>query len=201
MEDQRQFAPATERNRAPILDVLKPVLPPQGLVLEIASGSGQHTAFLAPHFPALTWQPSDPNPAARSSIAAWIAQTPAPNIRPPLALDASAAAWPIDRADAILCINMIHIAPWTAALGLIAGAARLLGGGGVLYLYGPYRRDGQHTAPSNAAFDDDLKARNPAWGIRDLGDVAALAAKSGFGPAAVTEMPANNLSVVFRKKE
>jgi hypothetical protein len=197
--DQRQYAPATERNKAHILEVLRRVLPAQGLVLEIASGSGQHSVFLAPHFPGLTWQPSDPNPTARASITAWTAETGAANIQPPLALDASAPEWPIERADAVLCINMIHIAPWAATLGLFAGAARLLGAGGVLYLYGPFQRDGRHTAPSNAAFDEDLKARNPAWGVRDLAEVAEVAARAGFGVPQVTEMPANNLSVVFRK--
>lgn len=200
VEDHRQFAPATDRNRAAILDVLRWVLPEWGLVLEIASGTGQHMAFLAPHFPGLLWQPSDPEPAARASIAAWTAASGAQNIRPPLVLDASAPDWPVEQAAAIMCINMIHIAPWSAARGLITGAARLLDKGGPLYLYGPFRRDGQPTAPSNAAFDADLKARNPAWGVRDLADVAAIAAAASFGEPEITEMPANNLSIVFRKK-
>jgi SAM-dependent methyltransferase len=200
MEDRRQFAPATERNRTAILDVLRGVLPERGLVLEVASGTGQHAAFLAPHFPGLIWQPSDPESGARVSIAAWAAASGGKNIRPPLALDAGAPDWPIERADAVVCINMIHIAPWAAALGLITGAARILGRDSALYLYGPFRRNGRHTAPSNAAFDADLQGRNPAWGVRDLADVASTAAEAGFGPPTVTEMPANNLSVVFRKE-
>jgi SAM-dependent methyltransferase len=195
--EHRQVAPATERNRVPILNVLQRTLPAQGLVLEIASGTGQHAAFLAPHFPGLIWQPSDPNQAAHASIAAW---AEAANIRPPLTLDASAPDWPVETADAVVCINMIHIAPWAAAVGLVAGAARLLGAGDPLYLYGPFRRDGQHTAPSNAAFDQDLRGRNPAWGIRNLEDVIDLTAKAGFAAPEVIQMPANNLSVVFRKR-
>ena len=197
MTDRRRFAPATERNQAAILAVLRRVLPKIGLVLEVASGSGQHAAYFAPEFPSLTWQPTDPDDAARASIAAWVEGIA--NIRPPLLLDASASAWPVERADAVVCINMIHIAPWTAALGLLAGAARVLRAGGVLYLYGPYRRDGRHTAPSNEAFDADLRGRNPAWGVRDLDEVAAAAKATGFGPPEVVEMPANNLSVVFRR--
>lgn len=196
-DDPRQFAPATARNREPILEVLRRVLPTQGVVLEVASGTGEHTAFFAPHFPDLTWQPSDPDPAARASIAAWSAGLP--NVRPPLDLDAAAADWPLARAAAVLCINMIHISPWIAALGLLAGAARLLPAGGALYLYGPYKRAGRHTAPSNAAFDDSLRARDPAWGVRDLDNVADAARETGFGPPETTAMPANNLSVVFRR--
>jgi SAM-dependent methyltransferase len=195
--DPRQYAPATARNREPILDVLRRHLPARGLVLEVASGTGEHTAFFAPHFPHLTWQPSDPDPAARESIAAWAAGLP--NVRPPLDLDAAASIWPIERADAVLCINMVHISPWAAALGLLAGAARLLPSGGVLYLYGPYKQRGRHTAPSNAAFDDSLRARDPAWGVRDLDHVADAAREAGFGPPEVVSMPANNLSVMFRR--
>lgn len=198
--DARLFSPATERNCRPILDVLRQVLPPSGLVLEIASGGGQHAAFFAPQFPKLTWQPSDPDTAARASIAAWAESAGLPNLRPPIELDAAHAPWPLTRADAVVCINMIHIAPWTACLGLLRGAARVLPGDGVLYLYGPFRRDGQHTAPTNTAFDADLKARNPDWGVRDVGDVAAEAAATGFGPPNIIPMPANNLSVVFRRR-
>lgn len=197
MADARQFAPATARNREPILEVLRRILPPHGRVLEVASGTGEHTAFFAPHFPRLTWQPSDPDPAARASIAAWTAGIA--NVCAPLELDAATSAWPMTAADAILCINMIHIAPWTAAVGLVANASRLLPGDGVLYLYGPYKRGGQHTAPSNAAFDASLRARDPAWGVRDVDAVAALAARAGFGPPEITEMPANNLSLTFTK--
>lgn len=197
MTDVRRFAPAAARNRDPILAVLHDVLPDHGVVLEIASGTGEHAVHFAAAFPALTFQPSDPDADARASIDAWAAGVA--NIRPALALDASASSWPVDAADAVLCINMIHIAPWSACEGLMRGAAAILPPGAPLVLYGPYRRAGRHTAPSNAAFDADLRARNPAWGVRDLEDVAALAAASGFGPPQVTEMPANNLVVVFRR--
>lgn len=197
MTDARRFAPAAARNRDPILAVLHDVLPDHGVVLEIASGTGEHAVHFAAAFPALTFQPSDPDADARASIDAWAAGVA--NIRPALALDASASSWPVDAADAVLCINMIHIAPWSACEGLMRGAAAILPPGAPLVLYGPYRRAGRHTAPSNAAFDADLRARNPAWGVRDLEDVAALAAASGFGPPQVTEMPVNNLVVVFRR--
>jgi len=200
MVDARQFSAPAERNCRPILDVLRQVLPAKGLILEIASGSGQHAAFFAPHFPALTWQPSDPDGAARASITAWADAVKYPNLRPPLELDAAASDWPIDRADAVMCINMIHISPWESALGLVHGAGRILPAGGVLYLYGPFRRDGQHTAPSNAAFDADLKSRDARWGVRDVGDVAAAASAQGFGAPVIIPMPANNLSVVFRQR-
>jgi SAM-dependent methyltransferase len=200
-EDARQHAPSVARNRDPIWEVLQPELPQRGLVLEIASGSGEHTvhfARLAP--PELAFQPSDRDAAARASIDAWATETGLANVRPALALDASAETWPIARADVVLCFNMIHIAPWEAAVGLIAGAGRALEPGGLLFLYGPFKREGRHTAPSNAAFDRDfLKARNPEWGVRDLEAVAALAEKSGFDTAQVREMPANNLSVLWRK--
>ncbi|WP_137126867.1 DUF938 domain-containing protein [Roseomonas sp. HF4] len=194
MTDPRRFAPAAARNRDAILDVLRRVLPPRGLVLEVASGSGEHCAHLAAALPALTFQPSDPDADARASIDAWAAG--APNIRPALALDAARLPWPATAADAALCINMIHIAPWAACEGLVRGAAAL---GAMLVLYGPFRRGGAHTAPSNAAFDESLRARDPAWGVRDLEAVAALAAREGFGPPEATEMPANNMTVVFRR--
>lgn len=197
MSDPRRIAPSAARNRDAILDVLRSVLPAGGLVLEVASGSGEHVLHFAAALPALAFQPSDPDGDARTSIDAWAAG--AANIRPALALDATATPWPIAAADAVLCINMIHIAPWAATEGLMRGAAALLPEGGPLVLYGPYRRGGQHTAPSNAAFDDDLRGRNPTWGVRDLEAVAACAADHGFGPPAVTEMPANNLTVVFRR--
>lgn len=193
-----RHAPATARNREPILAVLRDVLPERGLVLEVASGTGEHAAAFAAALPALDWQPSDPDAEARASIDAWCADTS--NVRPALALDAAAADWPIDRADAILCINMVHISPWTATEGLMAGAERLLAPGAPLYLYGPYRRAGVPTAPSNEAFDADLKARNPAWGLRDLADVTALASARGLLLDRVVDMPANNLSVVFRRR-
>ncbi|HYH19315.1 MAG TPA: DUF938 domain-containing protein [Azospirillum sp.] len=198
-EAAKRHAPAVERNRAAILDVLRRVLPAEGLVLEVASGTGQHATFFAAGLPGVTWQPSDPDPDLRASTAAWAAEAGLPNLRPPLALDATAEPWPVARADAVVCINMIHIAPWEAALGLFRGAARLLPPGGPLALYGPFMRDGRHTAPSNAAFDADLKARNPAWGVRDLSVVETTAAAHGLRLAEVVEMPANNLSVVLRR--
>ena len=197
MTDPRLHAPATLRNRGPILDALRPRLPPRGLVLEVASGTGEHAAHLAAALPHLLFQPTDPDPAHRASIAAWTGELP--NVRPPLALDASAPDWPVRHAEAVLCVNLIHIAPWAATEGLLSGAARVLPPGGPLVLYGPFKRDGRHTAPSNAAFDAELRARDPAWGVRDLGDVARLAGAAGFGMAEVVPMPANNLTVMFRR--
>lgn len=199
MTDARIEAPAAQRNRDPILAVLRRVLPPSGLVLEVASGSGEHAAHFAAALPGLDFQPTDPDPSRRASIDAWAAATGLANIRAALALDAASLAWPVERAAAVLCCNMIHIAPWAAATGLVAGAARALGQGGVLVLYGPFRRNGRHTAPSNAAFDASLRERNPDWGIRDLEAVAALAAAAGFGPPDIVEMPANNLCLILRK--
>jgi hypothetical protein len=198
--DARRHAPATARNREPILAVLERVLPATGVVLEIASGTGEHAAYFAPRFPRLTWQPSDADPDNLASIAAWAAASGAANLRPPLALDVGAANWGLDSAAAILCINMIHIAPWVATEALMAGAARRLASGAPLCLYGPYKRGGRHTAPSNAAFDADLRRRNPAWGVRGLDDVARVADAHGFVLDKVVEMPANNLSVVFRRR-
>jgi hypothetical protein len=196
MTDARREAPAVARNRDAILEVLRGILPARGLLLEVASGSGEHALHFARAFPRLTFQPSDPDADARASIDAWCAGVA--NIRPALALDA-AADWPLDRADAVLCINMIHIAPWAACEGLMRGAARILPPGAPLVLYGPFKRGGAHTAPSNAEFDDSLRARDPAWGVRDLEAVAAEAAHAGFGPPAITAMPANNLTVAFRR--
>jgi SAM-dependent methyltransferase len=196
-DDARRNAPSTARNRGPILDVLRRRLPRHGLVLEIASGAGEHAVFFARALPGLRFQPSDPDPAARASIDAWRAAEGLANVLPAVALDASAQAWPISAADAVICINMIHIAPWAATVGLVRGAGRVLREGGVFYLYGPYCRDGAHTAPSNAAFDASLRARNPEWGVRDLEAVAALAAAHGFEPPAIEAMPANNLSLIF----
>jgi hypothetical protein len=200
MTDDRLHYPATQRNRDAILDVLRGVLPPAGLVLEIASGSGEHIMHFAQALPSLTFQPSDPDADALRSIAAWAAEHRLANIRPPLMLDASSGQWPVTAADAILCINMIHISPWPATLGLLHGAAKILPAGAPLYLYGPYVQSGVVTAPSNEAFDASLKARNPEWGLRHLDDVAAAARDAGFSAPAVTPMPANNLSVVFRRK-
>ena len=196
----RREAPAAARNRDPILEVLRRHLPDQGLVLEFASGTGEHIVHFAAALPALSFQPSDPNETARASIDDWARTRRLANVRPALALDtASATHWPVDDVAAVVCINMIHISPWQATVGLIDGAARALLAGGVLYLYGPYRRAGHPTAPSNEDFDRDLRSRNPAWGLRSLEDVAALAAIQGFGAPTVIEMPANNLSVVFRR--
>jgi hypothetical protein len=198
--DARRFAPATERNRAPILAVLERILPAGGTVLEIASGTGEHIVHFADALPGRRWQPSDPDQEARASIAAWTAASGRTDITPPLDLDATASSWPIERADAVLAINMVHISPWTATLGLLAGAARLLPAGAPLYLYGPYRRDGHAFAPSNEAFDRNLRQRNPNWGVRRLEDVAGTATKAGLELAEIVEMPANNLSVVFRRR-
>ena len=197
--DARRSAPAALRNRDPILAVLRRVLPARGLVLEVASGTGEHAAHFAAALPGLVFQPTDPDPAARASIDAWAAAARLPNLRPALALDAMAPDWPIARADAVLCINMIHIAPWEATPGLLAGAARLLPSGGPLVLYGPFRRGGSHAGPSDAAFDAALRAQDPRWGLRDLERVAEEAAGRGFGPPEVVAMPANNLTLVFRR--
>ena len=191
-------APAVLRNREPILAELRHILPARGLVLEIASGTGQHVAHFARHLPELTWQPTDPDPAGRASIAAWIAAERLANVRAPLPLDTT-GDWPLEAADAILCCNMIHIAPWAAAEGLIRGAGRVLPPGGVLVLYGPFRRGGVHTAPSNATFDADLRGRDPAWGIRDVEAMETLAVEAGLKLDAVVPMPANNLLIRFSK--
>jgi SAM-dependent methyltransferase len=197
--DARLYAPAAARNRQPILDVLKPLLPSRGLVLEVASGTGEHVVHFAQACPALAFQPTDPDPGHRGSIDAWSAALGLANVRRAIALDTTAETWPIEAADALLCMNMIHIAPWAAAEGLMHGAGRVLAPGGLLYLYGPYKQGGRHIAPSNAAFDASLRAQNPAWGIRDLEAVAGLAVANGFVEPAIAEMPANNLSLIFVK--
>jgi SAM-dependent methyltransferase len=194
----KRHAPATERNRAPIAAVLREVLPAHGLVLEVASGTGEHAAYFARLFPALDWQPSDPDPGALNSIEAWVADAELPNLREPVQLDA-AGTWPIARAEAVLCINMVHISPWTATLGLLGGAAGVLARGAPLVLYGPYRQRDVPTAPSNEAFDRSLKDRNPDWGLRELEEVVAAAERQGLQLDRIVEMPANNLTVVFRK--
>lgn len=200
--DKRRFASAAQRNRQPILDVLTRVLPAHGLVLEIASGSGEHALHFARNLPALRWQPSDPDPDSRRSIDSHATTEPCANLLPAIDLDVTAAKWPApapDAADAVVCINMVHISPWSASEGLCAGAGRILSAGGILYLYGPYKRNGRHTAPSNEAFDLSLRQRNSAWGVRNLEDVAELAAQAGFALREVVDMPANNLSLVFVK--
>lgn len=193
-------SPSTARNREPIAAVLREVLPVQGTVLEVASGAGEHAVYFAGLFPQLVWQPSDFLPEALSSIEAYVADAGLANLREPVTLDAAGASWPVDAADAMVCINMVHISPWAACLGLMRGAGRLLPFGGPLVLYGPYRRTGQKTAPSNAQFDKSLKDRNPEWGLRALEDVAAAASDEGLALERVVEMPANNLSLVFRKR-
>jgi hypothetical protein len=198
--EPRQTAPAVARNRDPILAVLRSLLPREGLVLEIASGTGEHVVHFARNLPGLSFQPSDPDFAAHESIAAWTAQAGLANVAPPLALDAAAPDWPIARADALICINMVHISPWAATLGLFAQAGKILPAGAPLYLYGAYKRGGAHTAPSNAAFDGWLRAQNPEFGVRDLEAVAQVAADNGFSPPDVLDMPANNLSLIFGRR-
>ena len=196
----RRRAPAAERNAEPIRAVLARVLPPRGLVLEVASGSGQHGVFMATALPAITWQPSDADPDALASIQAWSDEAGLPNLRPPVRLDAEddPSAWPIGSADAVVCINMIHIAPWSAALGLFRGAAALLAQGAPLVTYGPYRMSGR-TAPSNEEFDASLRARDPAWGVRDVRDLESAAAAVGLHLVEAVAMPANNHTLVFRR--
>ncbi len=175
-------------------------MPELGNVLEVASGSGEHTAHFAAAHPKLTFQPSDPDPDARASIDAWTNHLGLMNVAPAIDLDIARSISPSIRADVVICINMIHIAPWSATGGLMRNAGNMLPAGGVLFLYGPYRRNGQHTAPSNAVFDADLRGRNPAWGIRDLEAVAALARDHGFSDPNIEAMPANNFSLIFRRR-
>jgi hypothetical protein len=192
-------SPATARNKDHILAVLRQHLPSTGLVLEIAAGAGEHALHMATHLPGLTWQPTDPDPQALASIAAWREQGP-PNLLPPLELDAARPeTWPVQSADAVVCINMIHISPWAATEGLFAGTDRVLPAEGVLVTYGPYLEDAVDTAPSNLAFDASLKSRNPAWGIRRREDLEALAAAHDLALHARIALPANNLSLVFRR--
>lgn len=200
-DDARRYAPSAARNREPIFSVLRPLLPEQGVALEVASGSGEHITGLAQESPsALAFQPSDPDPDARHSIDAWTSELGLTNVNPALTLDAASGAWPIARANVMFCINMIHIAPWQATEGLFQGADRVLPDDGVLFTYGPYRRGGVHTSPGNEAFDVDLRQRNAAWGIRDVEAVAKLAGECGFADPEIFEMPANNLSLVFRRR-
>ena len=195
----KRHAPATVRNRDAIAAVLRDILPAQGSVLELASGSGEHVVHFARLFPSLTWQPSDPDPDALGSIAAWAQEAGLPNIAPPIAIDVRADDWGIERADAICCINMVHISPWEATEGLMRGAARLLPPGGPLYLYGPYMRNDVETAASNLAFDRSLNERNPAWGLRHVDEVRELARGHGLVFHGLIDMPANNISLTFRK--
>ena len=193
------FAPAVARNREAILDVLRPRLPASGSVLEVASGSGEHIIHFASALPGLSWQPSDADPRALKSIAAHTRSAGLTNILAPLPLDARAQPWSVPRADAVLAINMIHIAPWAATEGLMASAGRLLPDGGLLYLYGPFKVAGAHTAPSNAAFDVSLRARDPDWGVRDVEAVSEAGLRQGLGLVERIPMPADNFSLVYRK--
>lgn len=195
----RLKSPAAARNRQPILDVLRQVLPARARILEVASGSGEHAVHCAAAMPGWVWQPSDPDPQARASIAAWRDHAGLENLRTPLALDVT-DSWPTEAFDGVVAINLVHISPWEVSEALVAGAAERLRPGGVLYLYGPYRRGGHHTAPSNAAFDAELRARNPHWGIRDLEAIAAVAECHGLVLEREATMPANNLSVVFVRR-
>ena len=203
--DAKQYAPATQRNRQPILDVLLQVMPPEGNILEIASGTGEHGVFFAPHFAPRRWIPSDRNILLHDSIKAWCDSASVDNIDDPLDIDASAEQWEIEERDveigAIVNINMIHISPWSACLGLMAGAGRILPPGGILYLYGPFKRNGEHTAPSNASFDESLRRQNSEWGVRDLKAVARAAKAEGLDLQEVISMSANNFSVIFMKEK
>jgi hypothetical protein len=193
-------SPAAARNREPIADVLARSLPERGTVLEIASGSGEHSIHFATRFPHLEWQPTDRDPDALASIAAYQAEAALPNLLPPLPLDVTKPPWPVDQADAIVCINMIHISPIEAMDALFAGAARTLPTDALLYLYGPYRFHGTFTAPSNEAFDQSLRSRDPRWGVRDIREVTAAATRTGFKLAETIAMPANNHSLIFRRR-
>jgi Protein of unknown function (DUF938) len=214
--DQRQYAPATHRNREAILEVLQRVLPPSGTILEISSGTGEHAVFFAPHLAPRKWLPSDPNPVSRASINAWRNYTETKTVYPAIALNACDPFWPVEQAEfvetlsgspqqksiqAIVNINMIHIALWEACLGLMAGAERILPPGGIVYLYGPFKQNGEHTAPSNAEFDQSLRSRNPEWGVRDLETVIAVAESHNLTLLKTYSMPANNLSIVFQLNE
>jgi len=196
----RRSAPAALRNREPIAEVLARWLQPTGLVLEIASGTGEHAAYFAERFPALEWQPSDIHPDALGSISAWRDEARLSNLRPPLLLDAASAAWPLERADAVLSINMVHISPWASALGLLDGARRLLEPGAPLILYGPWLSTQIGPAPSNLAFDADLRARDPEWGLRRVEDFAVAAAERCLDLETTRTMPANNLMLLLRAR-
>ena len=207
-EDARQYAPATQRNREPILEVLLQVLPTTGTILEVASGTGEHAVYFAPRLSPRQWLPSEQNPLLRASVRAWAEECPSDNLYPPLELDASAPIWGVEKGNlpdspivAIVNINMIHISPWSACLGLMAGAGSILPNGGILYLYGPFKQNGEHTASSNAAFDQSLKERNPEWGVRNLEDVIEAAKTQDLTFKEIYQMPANNLSVVFQRAE
>ena len=204
-DDDRQFSPSSQRNGPHILTVLKRHFPAHGTVLEIAAGTGQHAVMFAPEFPDLSWLPSDPAADKRKSIHAWMKIKPSENLLPPVALDAAATKWPVENMKleppvrAIICVNMIHVAPWRAGQGLLAAAGRILPKGGILYLYGAYKVDGEYTAPSNKDFDETLRKTDPEWGLRELREVEREAEKNCLFLKDVVDMPANNLSVVFQK--
>lgn len=200
MTDPRFHAPATLRNRDPILSVLQRVLPPEGVILETNSGSGEHAAYFAPRLAPRIWQPSDFDARACESIAAYRDTCEGDTLRSPVVLDVTDSEWPVSQAAAIVSINMIHIAPWTACLGLLDGAARILDGdGAILYLYGPFKRGGEHTAPSNEAFDHSLRSQNTEWGIRDLDDIVREADNRGLRMVELVDMPSNNFSVIIAR--
>ena len=198
--DLRETAPSPERNKQPILEVLARVLPPRGLVLEIGSGTGQHVAHFAKAFPDLIFQPSEMDSQRHPSIVAWAGHEQLINVRPPLAFDVARLPWPVRSADAVLCINVIHISPWEATQGLMRGAGDILPPGGPLVTYGPYRRGGAHTAPSNETFDTSLRSRNPLWGVRDMEEVIAVANDARLDFQEAVSMPANNFTLVFRRR-
>jgi cyclopropane fatty-acyl-phospholipid synthase-like methyltransferase len=200
--DARRFAAAAGRNRDPILAVFRTRVAADARVLEIGSGSGEHAVHLCTALPGLDWQPSDPDPANRESMMAWIDHSGLSNVRPPLDIDVRAATWGVEAIapfDVVVSINMIHVAPWQCALALLEGAARLLRESGVVFLYGPFMRGGAHTAPSNAAFDERLRNENSQWGVRDLDDVVRAGSELGLHCVDVVPMPANNLSVILRR--
>jgi SAM-dependent methyltransferase len=198
-DDGMWFIPSAERNKGPILDILGRVLPGQGVVLEVASGTGQHIVHFAKAFPGLAWQPSDPDPELRESIALRVREEQIANVKPPIDLDVTTLPWPLQTAAALVCINMIHVCPWSATQALFKGANALLPAQHVLFLYGAYRRFGQHTSKSNEQFDAGLRAHDPEWGLRDIEAVSEAAALRGFVLAEVVEMPANNFSLIFKR--
>ena len=195
----KRHAPATARNSEPLAEVLAKELPETGLVLEVASGTGEHAVFFSRRFPALDWQPTDPDGDALSSIRSWAEEAGCGNLKEPLELDAVAADWPVGKADAVVCINMVHISPWAASEGLFVGASRVLEEGAPLVLYGPFFEEARDPAPSNLAFDQSLRSRNPSWGIRSVEQLDKMAGHTGFRREGRYEMPANNLTLVFRR--
>lgn len=195
----KRHGPATARNSEPIAEVLEQELPAEGTVLEIASGSGEHAVFMARRFPQISWQPSDPDLEALASIGEWAREAGLANLGPPLEIDATAEVWPVSHVEAMFCANMVHISPWSATEGLFKGAARVLQSGSPLILYGPYFEEDVEPAPSNLAFDESLRSRNADWGIRQVSMLDKLARQTGLNRTARYEMPANNLSLVFRR--